>query len=277
MTRAWTWSLNRGLVWARHPGASVPKRMTASWSGPTWGQPNTSLRRELPRPMAGSPRFVCFPPAASQQTHRRQIRCCQDIARQKTSLASATPNDTPAARRRCRPPACRRCIPMPDRGQQEPLRGLPPCVGRPLASTKKPLDRGSPIQVQVRLGWSRRSARRRHNIPVRRTWTRSERASPSGRRFLGGFLVRTAGCCSSLALPVYGCCVTAEAGVVAHLTGGGVTPQARDLGGPWNRLPARVVCSAAPAGRPARNARTSSRCSLARSAPRRPPCGSSRE
>ena len=148
MTRAWTWSLNRGLVWARHPGASVPKRMTASWSGPTWGQPNTSLRRELPRPMAGSPRFVCFPPAASQQTHRRQIRCCQDIARQKTSLASATPNDTPAARRRCRPPACRRCIPMPDRGQQEPLRGLPPCVGRPLASTKKPLDRGSPIQVQ---------------------------------------------------------------------------------------------------------------------------------
>ena len=149
MTRAWTWSLNRGLVWARHPGASLPKRMTASWSGPTWGQPNTSLRRELPRPMAGSPRFVCFPPAASQQTHRRQIRCCQDIARQKTSLASATPNDTPAARRRCRPPACRRCIPMPDRGQQEPLRGLPPCVGRPLASTKKPLDRGSPIQVQA--------------------------------------------------------------------------------------------------------------------------------
>jgi len=34
VTRAGTWSLNRSLEWARRPGASLPKRMSASWSGP---------------------------------------------------------------------------------------------------------------------------------------------------------------------------------------------------------------------------------------------------
>jgi len=32
--------------WARRLGASPLKRMAASWSGPTWGQPNTRSRRD---------------------------------------------------------------------------------------------------------------------------------------------------------------------------------------------------------------------------------------
>jgi hypothetical protein len=36
--------------------------MTASWSGPPGDQPNTRSRRDLSRPMAGSPRFVCCVP-----------------------------------------------------------------------------------------------------------------------------------------------------------------------------------------------------------------------
>ena len=40
------------------PGASPPMRMTASWFGSAWDPPNTSVWRDVPRPMASSPRII---------------------------------------------------------------------------------------------------------------------------------------------------------------------------------------------------------------------------
>jgi hypothetical protein len=55
VTRAGTWSSNRSLEWARRLGASPPKRMIASWSGPSTGQPNTRMQREVSRANGGLP------------------------------------------------------------------------------------------------------------------------------------------------------------------------------------------------------------------------------
>jgi hypothetical protein len=64
VTRARTWSLNRSLEWARRLGASLPKRMTASWSGSCAGPTEYKVAARSSRAMAGSPRIVGRPPRA---------------------------------------------------------------------------------------------------------------------------------------------------------------------------------------------------------------------
>ncbi len=52
------WLARRLREWARRLGASPPMRMTASWSGSASDPPNTSVWRDVPRPMASSPRIT---------------------------------------------------------------------------------------------------------------------------------------------------------------------------------------------------------------------------
>lgn len=46
---------------ARHPGASPPKRMAASWSGSDAGPTEYKVAARGSRLLAGSPRFICCP------------------------------------------------------------------------------------------------------------------------------------------------------------------------------------------------------------------------
>src|SRR5712691_9267099 len=51
------WLARRLREWARRLGATPLMRMTASWFGSASDPPNTSVWREVPRPMASSPRI----------------------------------------------------------------------------------------------------------------------------------------------------------------------------------------------------------------------------
>ena len=133
--------MHRSLEWARYLGALLPKRMIASWSGSQRTQPNTSMRRRVSRPTAGSPRFVSlsFTPlgltAARHQsrdrsTRRKRVPWCSLRKRSGTRHARAKS-------------AARGSVPLFPSAARRGLGGAR--SGR--KSRAKSLDRKSPIQV----------------------------------------------------------------------------------------------------------------------------------
>ena len=75
--------------WARRLGASLPMRMTASWSGSAWDLPNTSVWRGVARPMASSPRMTTATVRKAPSPVHRPSACSGVKTLQNTSCARA--------------------------------------------------------------------------------------------------------------------------------------------------------------------------------------------
>ncbi len=74
MTRARTRSSSRSLEWARCLGASLLKRMAASWSGPRAGPTEHKGAARGSRALAGSPRVVLPAVPCLRRSHYKALR-----------------------------------------------------------------------------------------------------------------------------------------------------------------------------------------------------------
>src|SRR5207248_9342148 len=83
--------------WACRLGALPPMRMTASWFGSAWNPPNTSVWRDILRPMASSPRIITQEPWFTPRHNRQEStaggyvddRRCRPVALPPASRASS--------------------------------------------------------------------------------------------------------------------------------------------------------------------------------------------
>jgi len=126
------WLARRLREWARRLGASPLMRMTASWSGSASDPPNTSVWRDVPRPMACSPRIIRQTPTKRHQwleleekarlAVHRPCACSGVKALRNTSCAKAARRQAALAFRSLDP---LRALREPDRRRRDEERPFP--------------------------------------------------------------------------------------------------------------------------------------------------------
>ena len=150
------WLARRLREWARRLGATPLMRMTGSWFGSTSDPPNTSVWREVPRPMASSPRIIRQTPTKRHQRleleEKGPSRCSSSLrvlrrhslprrrpgALRNTNFAKAARRQAALAFRSLDP---LRALREPDRRRRDEERPFPLRTKNWQKNPKQPLDR----------------------------------------------------------------------------------------------------------------------------------------
>ena len=138
------WLARRLREWARRLGALPPMRMTASWSGSASDPPNTSAWRDVPRPIASSPRIRLMSDNRGRKTRlaiHLRAACSRLKALRNTRFAKAASRQAARAFRSLDPFRAPREPDRRRRDEERPFSSKQRTVSKP--RTERPTTHGA--------------------------------------------------------------------------------------------------------------------------------------